>query len=759
MNSLRVLECSEGVAAAYCGKLLAETGFEVARGHRSLPDDLDLYLNSGKSLVDTRGIDRLAPLADVIVTDRPDTFTGAPGLVARITPFGRTGPYASFAGTEIAVQALGGLLYLTGTPDREPVMIPGHQAAYLAGTSTALAIMAALHSGHSAGERIDVSLMETVASVLEATLMMPQYRGEVRERCGSGLPEAGPCTEIYRTSDGHVGIAAQTIPQWQALALLMGRPELADDPRFATFAEHVRHADDLADELRSWFASVTTDEAFHQAQLLRIPVGPVVSLAGVLDDPQLTATGTWRTLEGTGLRLPGRPFLVDGEPSGPASVPPPAAVQSDELAGRWQATPPPIRPPARRRGPPLAGVRVIDLTAAWAGPLAAGLLADLGAEVIKVEAGVRPDMTRFATRHEAGRGKPWDIGGWFHQLNRNKLGIALDLRTEEARGLLLDLIRVSDVVVENFSRRVMGNFGLAYERLAEANPRLVMVSMPGFGDRGPYQDYVSFGEIIEPMAGLSSLTGYRDGPPLNSPIALGDPASGMHAAFATVEALLRREETGRGCHIVLSHLQALTRFLGAELLAAQRGLPPGRLGSRDRDFAPQGVFPCRGANRWIAIAVRDDREWQALAETLGDPALAANPAFATAAGRLEHQDEVERRVAALTRLRDDLELMRALQARGVSAGAVLDGARLLADPHLKARGFFAPVRQPGIGRVLLPGPPWRLEAARPRIRRRAPRLGEHTDEVLRRLLGLNAERLARLRREGVTSAAVPLTGL
>lgn len=756
MRAFRVVEYSRGVAAAYCGKLLAEVGCEVVQGPAPLPGHQDLYLNAGKQQAGEDDLRRLAAFAEVVVTDAPDGFEDAPGLVVRVTPFGTTGPYADLPASELVVEALGGLLYLIGTPDREPVKPRGPQAAYMAGANAAVAVAAALFGGRAAGERIDVSELETVASMLENTTAMPQYQGRARIRCGSQLPDSGPCTDIYATKDGFVSLAAQSHVQWESLAGWMGRMDLLDDERFKDFAAQRLNHEAFSAILRDWFASKTTQEAFHEGQEWRIPVGPVNTIADLLHEPQLRESDAWQRVGGGDTEIPGPPWRVS-EVDPAAEVPAPVPADVAAVLARWQADGAPAKAAASPRRGPLAGVRVIDLAAVWAGPLCSQILADLGADVIKVEAGVRPDMLRFSTRHESATADPWDIGGWFHQVNRNKRAITLDLRLERGREVLKDLVARADVVVENFSRRVMGNFGLPYEALSAINPRLVMISMPGFGDRGPYRDYVAFGEIIEAMAGLCSLTGYRDGNPLRSAIAFGDPVSGLHGSFAVISALLDREDTGRGAGLTLSHLQGISRCLGEEIVAQQDGETPARLGNRDGVYVPQGVFQCAGDDRWLALSVRSDDEWHALAGALV-PDLRDNPELRTAAGRRQQEDLVEAQIAAAVRERDAGEVAAVLQRLGVPAAPVSDAFDLLRDPHLRERGFLAEVEQPGIGRVTIPGVMWHFAGEELAVRRPAPLLGQHTEEVLREVLQLDDATLATLAAERVTSADVPWVG-
>ena len=254
----------------------------------------------------------------------------------------------------------------------------------------------------------------------------------------------------------------------------------------------------------------------------------------------------------------------------------------------------------------LGGIRVLDLTHAWAGPFATQLLADYGAEVIKIETCERPDMLRFSTwPTDETRPDAYNRGGWFQYLGRNKLSLTLDLKQPQGHDLFKRLVAQSDVVIENFSARVMPHLGLDYAVLQAVNPRLIMISMPGYGTVGPYKDFVAFGEMIEPFAGLSELTGYPDRAPLRLAVAYPDPVAGFHAALATLLALRQRRQTGRGQHIHIPHREPITRMLGEAVLDyTVNGRTPRRIGNRHRAWAPHGCYPCRGPDRWITIAVR-----------------------------------------------------------------------------------------------------------------------------------------------------------
>ncbi|MFN8557614.1 MAG: CoA transferase [Dehalococcoidia bacterium] len=331
-------------------------------------------------------------------------------------------------------------------------------------------------------------------------------------------------------------------------------------------------------------------------------------------------------------------------------------------------------------------MRIIDLTMVWAGPFAGQLLADLGAEVIKVEARQRVDMVRWgATADNRPRETGLNLGGVFHTLNRNKLGITLDLSAPDGREALLRLVERSDGLIENYSRRVMENFGLGYAALRAANPRLVMVSMPGYGDSGPYRDFVSFGEVLEGMAGIAALAGYPDGPPLRHGIAYLDPVGGYHGALAMLAALYEREHTGAGRRLVLAQRDAGIRLIGDLLLGVQMGITPSAT-------AP----PAQTASRTVSIprvarrpggALRAQRYRLAgVCHVLIRPDLAADPTLATLSGRRGQRDRVDAAIAAWTAERTAAEAAAALTAAGVPAAPVHSVATITGDPQISARG-------------------------------------------------------------------------
>ena len=407
-------------------------------------------------------------------------------------------------------------------------------------------------------------------------------------------------------------------------------------------------------------------------------------------------------------------------------------------------------------GAMLEDVRVLDLTHAWAGPFATQLLADYGAEVIKIETCDRPDMLRFSTwPADETRPDAYNRGGWFQYLGRNKLSLTLDLKQPQGQTLFKRLVAQSDVVIENFSARVMHRLGLEYAVLQTVNPRLIMISMPGYGTEGPYKDFVAFGEMIEPFAGLSELTGYPDRGPLRLAVAYPDPVAGFHAVLATLLALRQRRQTGVGQHIHIPHREPITRMLGEAVLDyTVNGRTPRRLGNRHRAWAPHGCYPCRGRDNWIAIAVRNDAEWKALCRTLGEPAWMHDLRFANSLKRWKEADLLDQCLAASTQRWEATLLAARLRAAGIPAGPVQTNRDLLCDAHLRARQAFWVVAHRFAGTYPYPAPSTRLTETPPRLTRPAPHLGEHNAALLTRLLGLSSAEIQDLEAKGVIGTAL-----
>ncbi len=406
---------------------------------------------------------------------------------------------------------------------------------------------------------------------------------------------------------------------------------------------------------------------------------------------------------------------------------------------------------------PLAGVRVIDLGIAWAGAFCGRVLADLGAEVIKVESRRRLDL-RGPAKPPPGSGAypdgdpgndPWNRSAVFHERHRNKLSVTLELDRPEGRDVFLRLVSQAHVVSENFSPRVLKNFGLDYGELHKVNPGLIMVSMSGFGQTGPQRDYVAFGDTLEQITGSSSITGYIDGPPMNSGLHYPDPVVGALAAGLIISALREQRATGKGSYVDMAQVEVVRWMLGHMILGAQVGsdLPNRRYGNRHPWLAPQGCFPCRGNDAWVVLTVQDDDQWALLARKMDRPDLSDR--FPTVSLRRGNLSEIEEAIATWTRSRPASEVVEACRTAGIPACEVLEVPDLFQNEQLTARGFFDehPIEGGTPCKVL--GGVWQFDGKRLGLRRPAPKLGEHNVHVLKEICGLSDVEIRDLESKGV----------
>ena len=388
---------------------------------------------------------------------------------------------------------------------------------------------------------------------------------------------------------------------------------------------------------------------------------------------------------------------------------------------------------------PLAGVRVIDFTNAVAGPTCTHILGDMGADVIKVESPTARSPRAHGTPLPSPElpDHPWNRLTNFNELNRSKRGIVLDAGMPDGRRAFLELATVCDVVVENFAPRVVGNLGIDYADVAAVRPDIIYVSMPAFGKTGPYRDRISYGPGIDAMSGLSHLTGYEDGPPMKPGNFYCDQNAGLTAAFAILAALHHRWQTGEGQYIEAAMIEGELQLIGEALLDAEvNGIVQTRHGNRDTSMAPHNVYPTRGIDSWIAIAVGTDAQWRALCGMIGRPELADDPRFGDVVSRYRNQGQADAIIAAWTATRDHHEAMRALQAAGVPAAAALSMPELHTDPHVRARGLLRPVVHPEQGPIPHTRTAFKLSrfpSAGPRLP--APRFGQDNAAILLDLLG------------------------
>jgi len=393
---------------------------------------------------------------------------------------------------------------------------------------------------------------------------------------------------------------------------------------------------------------------------------------------------------------------------------------------------------------PLAGVRVADFTWVWAGPTCTMQLAHMGADVIRMESMRRPCFIRTLPPWPDGR-PGLNRSGYFNQYNQGKRSILLDLSKPEAVDIAKRIAAMSDIAVENFAGGVIDRLGLGYEELRKVKPDIVMISMSGYGKTGPESGYVSYGPAQVPLSGMSTLTGYRDWPPMHVGMSYGDPTAGLHAAYAVLASLYHREKTGEGQYIDMSQCESTMVLLGEGIMDyTMNGTQPPRSGNRVPKMSPHGIFRCAGEDRWISIACGSDVEFAALCEAMGRRELADDARFRALADRKGHEDELETEIEAWTLTQDAFELRDRLQAKGVAAFPPMLNRELAEDRHLNERGFFVEKEHPEVGVRKHAGIPWRMSATACEVWRAAPTIGQDNEYVFGELLGFSSDQIADL---------------
>lgn len=777
LAGVNVLDLSESIGGVYCTKLLADLGAETLlverpqTGHplrhsgpyRDAPhlerSGLFLYYAANKKSVvcDLESEDgrervrRLAANADVLVEGFAPGHLDSIGLgysslsalnpslvLTSITHFGQTGPYRHWKSDEIVDYAMGGYMYFGGHPEREPLMLTNNQPMLHAGAQAALATLGALWWAFKTGrgQQVDVSTVEAMLSAHAWTSSAWTHEGVVIRRTEP---------DCIRCRDGWVWFF---LFRWDPMVfLLIERPDLMEDERFADRQSWFENREEVVRILSEWCAERTREEIFHAGQELRIPVTPVNDASDLVRSAHLKARNWFQEIEhpvAGGGKYPGFPYLFSETPARVRS-PAPLLDQHEgfeftRVARKFAANERPSLPHTSSAGEdlPLQGVRVLEVTTNWAGPLAVRHLADLGAEVIKIEApnrpasriGIYPGANPFR-RH-------YDRSAYFNKMNRNKRAITLDLSDAGARDIFLKLVAESDVVIENYSPRVMRNFGLAYDDLREANPNIIMVSISGFGQTGPNRYYVAYGANVEASCGLAAVTGYADDDrPYRSALFYADPVTATHASIATLASLHYRAKSGQGQYVDLSlHENGIAFFPEAFIEYTTTGTLAQRRGNRHPRFAPQGCYPSAGDDAWLALCIRTQSEWATLARVIGCPDLADDPDLATAEGRRARHDDLDAAITEWTSKYDHNEATRILQERGIAAGPVLANWELVSNPHFNARRFYVPIEHPDMGVFPYPGMPWKLSETPGLVRTPSPRFGEHNGYVFESLLGM-----------------------
>ena len=770
VSDLRVVDLSAGVAGAYCTKLLADAGADVVVAETgpglvlgsvapTARAGLRQFLVTSKRSVSPERGEVLARQAHIVVAgasfDASEALRAHPGrVVVSITPFGRSGPWVGRPATEFTLQAACGSTGGRGLPGEPPLAAGGGVGEWLTGAYAAVGALSAAWrvSRTGLGGLVDVALLDCMAVGM---VTFPSVFADFAAACGR-QPVAATTRRIEvpsvePTADGWVNFTTNSAQQFADFATLIGHPEITDDPRFVRAMARFENREVFWELTRAYTRPRTSQTVLDEAGLLRIPVAPVLEGTSVLTFPHFVEREVFVENPAGGFLQPRSPYRLHGVvPRAFGPVPEPG---EHDHAVDWEAPPDAITAAARDGAAedalPLRGIRVVDLTAWWAGPSATHVLAALGADVVKVESTVRPDLMRFSSVKGPGEERWWEWGPLAHAVNTNKRGVTMDLTRDEGRDLAGRLFATADLVVENYTPRVMEQFGFDWGRLHQLNPRLSLVRMPAFGLDGPWRDRPGFAQTMESLTGLAAATGWPEG----SPVLVGgaaDPISGLHATFAALVALCARSESGSGYLVESTMVEAALNAAAPALIASQlAGRPPGRVGNRGTGgSAPQGVYPCAVEDAWVAIEVETDDHWARLCEVLGTEGLDAAPGFADWTTRRARADELDQWLRVATRAWDARDLAERLAASGVPAAAVIRPPEVADNPQIRHREMFEVEDHPLTGRHRLPGLPFRMDGVPAWVRAPSPLLGEHNDEVLGEL-GLDPGARADLRARGI----------
>jgi len=779
LTGLRVLDLT-GRMGGYCGLLLANLGAQVIlieppggdpmRRQGPFKDDhfdneqslsfaayhtnkngivLDLEIGEHRAT-----LRQLVSHADALIEDKPAGFLEQMGLgygalqslnptlvMTSITGFGQTGPYRDFKAPNIVAFAMGGLMNLCGHSGRAPLMGPCDVAYHLGSVHAAFGTLVALSNRRVSGrgDHIDVSLQDVlVADPFLRIITRYSVTGEVPERTGHS--QSTTVAETYQCKDGYARIFVNQADHWKRFVDWLGRPPELLDPKYENAQNRfpLRQTIDRLVEART--LNYETKKFFDEFQSLRLAAAPINSPGAFLADEQTQERNFVTTVEHPRLGrhdFPGDPYKFSETPWRVERGAPLLGQHQEEVArefsrpSRWleesRTHSEPAAPPHR----PFEGIRVISFPTGIVGPALAGLLAEHGAEVIAIEAGrvVRSPQ----------RGQKFQIASDLES-SRDRKRIAVDMKHPEGLALAKRLIAKADVVVENFSARVMASWGLDYPRMKEIRPDIIMASLQAFGQSGPRRDYVSFGPILMSYSGMAYL--WRD-PAVERPgagcqTAFPDYIAPSYGALAILAALHFRARTGAGQYIDISQAETAASMIGpAHLEYLITGREPQPQGNFSATAAPHGCYRCKGDDRWCVISIQSQEEWIRFCEIAGHREWLTDHRFAEPASRVVYHQELDYWIETWTAKHTPHQVMMMLQREGIAAAVVQTAEDLFRDPHLRERGFAREVFHPQIGWVTRAGPSVRLTEHGYTPRGFAHVAGEDNEAVLGELLGMS----------------------
>ena len=716
----------------------------------------------------------------LIESDPPGTMAGRrldydtlartnPGLVyVSITPFGQDGPKAGWADSDITIMAAGGPLSLGGEPGHTPVRCTAPQAYQHTAAEAAGAAMIAHHERRRSGrgQHVDVAAQQCVAAATMSQIISTGINEQEAARAGGGMI-FGPMNVriIYPARDGYVSLTfmfgnaigpfTRRLMEW--IYEEGGCDEATLNKDWVAYAdllvngkEPLEEFDRLKQLVADFTATKTKEELFRAAQERGLLLVPVNTTAEVVESEQLASRDYWQELEhpalGATLRYPGPFVRFRDQPIRYQRLAPRIGEHNDAILGADHPLTPttPVRPGSAGAGPrPLADVKVLDFMWVIAGPSATRAMADYGATIVRVESTSRVETAR--TVQPFHNGEPGPDSGLFGNYNAGKLGLTLNLATEEGRAIARDLVRWADIVTESFSPRAMRAWGFDYESLCAIKPDLIMLSTCLFGQSGPLSRLAGYGTMGSAISGFINLGGFPERPPVGPYGAYTDYCAPRFTLAALIAALEHRDRTGEGTYIDQAQAESSLHFIAPALLDyTGNGRIVQRDGNRDPHMAPHGVYRAAGDDDWVAIAVRDDAEWARLCAVAGQPALASDARFATLRDRKANEAALDERVSAWTAQHPAERIEQTLQEAAIPASVVQGSVRCSADPQLLHRGHFVELDHPVHGKTTIEGSRFQLSRTPAEVVRCAPTFGRDNEHVLKEILGYNDERVTEL---------------
>jgi crotonobetainyl-CoA:carnitine CoA-transferase CaiB-like acyl-CoA transferase len=794
LSNLRIIDLSQYIAGPYCTKLMSGFGAEVIKVERPKTGDRMrtlgpfyknesdiersipfLWLNTGKKSVTLdletdKGMEIIKGLvsdADVIIESFSPGVMKKLGLnyealrainprlvMTSISNFGQTGPYKNYEAEEIQLNAMSGTMYLTGDPSKPPLNPGPSISQYTAGQHAYIATLMALFERDFSGEGqfVDLSMQESGVEHIEISLTYNLQMGLNKKRGGHMFVP----WNTYECQDGYANIIAMPYRHWHRAAELFKDIGLFDK-KYDHLRERIDNRSEYEAMLKPCIKVHKGKDLFQEGQSRKLAFGYVAGLDEVIESPQHRDRGFFVEIDHPAVgkhRYCGAPFKMSRTPWRTSRAPL-LGEHNEEIFAGIDGSPDNGKEGSKSQGnmkesASLKGLRVIDFSHSWAAPHCARIFADFGAEVIKVEYVRRLCLLRGGRKEDRSYDKH---PGWL-QVNRNKLAITLDLDIEKDREAFRDLIKTSDVIIENSRTGVMENLGFGYDELIKIKKDLMVLSMSAFGNTGPYSSYAGYGAVFEAVGGIQSLTAYeKSGKPTR--IKELDITNGLVGACAVMTALLYRQKTGEGQHIDLSQLEGATHTLIGEhlleyIMNGTRSLP---IGNRHRIYAPQGCYRCKGDDKWVTITVRSEKEWQNFCHILEHPEWISDPRFVTAEERMQNHDVLDSMIGEWTINHTHYYVMNIMQGSGIPSGAVLSTEEIVSNGHLKDRDYF--IHEEGDSGGLFMGMPFKLSGGAGRIQWHGPALGKHNEYVLCGLLGRSKEEAKPVHYDDIRTAFDP----